>query len=284
MSSSLNLAEARAYCRRLAFKHYENFPVGRWGVAPVRRPDIHAVYAFARVADDFADEPQYDGQRLDRLEEWERKLEACLNGAEDPVFLALGDTIRRLDLPLASFKDLLSAFKQDVVKQRYDNWDEVLDYCRRSANPIGRLVLLITGQRDQALLELSDSLCTALQLTNFWQDLSVDLPRGRCYLPRAEAERCAVDLEALVRGQPQEGSGKLLALVCDRTLAFFADARPLPGKLRGRLRMEIAATWHGGVAILRRTTVLGERALAVRPTLSFMKKVGIVLQALRGRV
>ena len=255
--------------------------MGRWGVPRHLRPDIHAVYAFARVADDFADEPQYDGQRLDRLGEWEHKLEACLNDAEDPVFLALGDTIRRRDLPLAPFRDLLSAFKQDAVKQRYDNWEEVLDYCRRSANPIGRLVLLIAGQREQRLLELSDSLCTALQLTNFWQDLSVDLPRGRCYLPRAEAERCAVDLEALVRGQPQEGSGKLLALVCDRTRAWFEDARSLPGELRGRLRMEIAATWQGGVAILRRTTVLGERALAVRPTLSFMKKIGIVLRTLK---
>ena len=278
------LAEARALCRKLARAHYENFPVGRWGVPRARRPDIHAVYAFARQADDFADEPRYDGQRLERLEEWEHKLNTCLNSAKDPVFVALGDTIRRLDLPLDLFKDLLSAFKQDAVKQQYETWEEVLDYCRRSANPVGRLVLLITGYRDLVLLPLSDSLCTALQLTNFWQDLSVDLPRGRCYLPRADAESFGVDLGALMRQQPQGGVGKLLELLFGRTLALYEGARPLAGKLRGRLRLEIAATWLGGMAILSASTALGERALAVRPTLSFVKKIGIVLKALRGRV
>src|SRR6185503_5037614 len=177
------LAAAREACRELALRHYENFPVGRFGVPADRRADIHAVYAFARTADDFADEPQYEGRRIQLLEDWGRKLESCVNAPEEPVFIALGDTVKRLGIPLEPFRDLLSAFRQDVEQQRYAHWDDVLDYCRRSANPVGRLVLLVTGQDRPEVQPLSDDLCTALQLANFWQDLSVDHPRGRCYLP-----------------------------------------------------------------------------------------------------
>lgn len=275
-----SLAAARAHCRALALRHYENFPVGRWGVPQDRRPDIHAVYAFARMADDFADEPRYEGQRLERLQEWGTKLERCPVHAEEPVFIALGDTIRRLNLPLQPFRDLLSAFTQDVTKQRYGTWEEVLDYCRRSANPIGRLVLLVCGQSRDELLPLSDALCTALQLTNFWQDLSVDLPRGRCYISRADADRFGLDLEKLVRGEPTGDLKGLLAELIGRTRELFATAKPLPAKLLRPLRFEIAATWHGGTGILSASEALGVRALSRRPALTGWDKISIGVRAL----
>ncbi len=278
------LAEARAVCRDLALRHYENFPVGRYGVPADRRPDIHAVYAFARMADDFADEPRYEGKRLELLEDWGRKLEACRETAEEPVFIALGDTIRRRNLPLEPFRDLLSAFRQDAEPRRYANWDEVLDYCRRSANPVGRLVLLVTGQDSEAVRPLADDLCTALQLTNFWQDLSVDHPRGRTYLPRNDAALFGVDLERLLGGEV-EGNGNLedlLEVVGERTLALYESSKPLPGMLKGGLRMEIAATWLGGSAILEESMGLGAEALLDRPELGRMDKLVIAARAVLG--
>jgi len=274
------LESAREVCRRLAIRHYENFPVGRWGIPAARRPHIHAVYAFARMADDFADEPEYEGKRLELLDDWGRRLESCRSAPDHPVFLALGDTINRLDLPLEPFRDLLSAFRQDAEGRRYEDWDSVLDYCRRSANPIGRLVLLISGQSAPDRLPLSDSLCTALQLANFWQDLSVDLPRGRCYLPRRDADACSVDLDRLQKGEDVPGAGRLLGLMCERTSALFDVSRRLPGMLRGRLRIEIAATWLGGRTILKRSAALGERAFKKRPKLGLLDKAAVGLGAL----
>ena len=262
-------------------RHYENFPVGRLVPREVR-PDIHAVYAFARVADDFADEPAHEGRRLDLLDEWGRKLEACAAGSvpDDPVFVALGDTIRRREVPVGLLRDLLGAFRQDAVKQRYGSWDEVLDYCTRSANPVGRLVLWITGHREESLLPFSDALCTALQLANFWQDLSVDHARGRSYIPAADAAASGVDVEALVRGEPQPGFAALLGALVGRTRELFEAARPLPRRLRGMLRYEIAATWHGGRLVLERTAALGERALCVRPSITAVDKAVILARSL----
>jgi squalene synthase HpnC len=232
------------------------------------------------MADDYADEPGYEGKRLELLDEWSRRLETCTSAPDHPVFLALGDTINRLGLSLEPFRDLLSAFRQDAEGKRYEDWNSVLDYCRRSANPIGRLVLSIAGQSRPDLLPLSDALCTALQLTNFWQDLSIDLPRGRCYLPRADALKCSVDLDRLVRGEAVPGAGALLKLMCGRTAELFAESRPLPGLLRGRLKIEIAVTWRGGRAILARSAALGEKALSRRPALGLFDKLAIGFGAL----
>jgi hypothetical protein len=149
---------------------------------------VHALYAFARAADDFADEKRYEGHRAEKLAEWEARLEACYRGeAHDPIFMALGETVRRLDIPKTLLSDLLSAFRQDTVKSRYETWDELLDYCRRSADPVGRLVLLVFGYRDEGLFSLSDRICTGLQLANHWQDVAVDLRKDRVYLPGASA-------------------------------------------------------------------------------------------------
>jgi len=275
-----DLRAAYAQCRALALKHYENFPVGRFGVPTQLRPHIHAIYAFARVADDFADEPEWEGQRLEKLSEWGVKLGKCVTEADDPVFIALGDTIRRLELPVQLFRDLLSAFRQDAVKQRYASWEEVLDYCTRSANPVGRLVLLVTGYRDPALFAMSDSLCTALQLTNFWQDFSVDHPRGRCYIPAQEASRLGVDVETLARGMPSGDVPGLLGWLFWRTRDLYAASRPLPSRLHGLMRAEIGATWHGGSAILARSEKLGSKALSERPHLSGGDKLSILARGM----
>jgi len=279
-----DISGARAACRALALRHYENFPVGRFGIPRSLRPDIHAVYAFARVADDYADEPQYEGRRLGLLDDWGRRLESCVKAPEGPVFTALGDTIARLGLPLEPFRDLISAFRQDAVKQRYADWGEVMDYCRRSANPVGRLVLLVTGKSRPELLPLSDALCTALQLANFWQDLSVDLPRGRCYVPAEEAERHGVSVEGLVGGEPAGDVAGLVAALVARTAGLFELSRPLPGRLGGMLARELAATWLGGRSILTATARLGPASLEARPRLGGFMKATIVLRALRGRI
>jgi len=184
VSTGITLDEAFAHCESRVRGHYENFPVGLW-VPRDKRPYVHALYAFARAADDFADEPMYEGMRAEKLDQWEARLHAAYEGrAEDPIFIALAETVRRLDIPKGLLLDLLSAFRQDTVQGRYATWDELLDYCRRSANPVGRLVLLVFDDRDPALPPLSDAICTGLQLANHWQDLAVDLRQDRIYAPR----------------------------------------------------------------------------------------------------
>ena len=208
------LALAYAYCERLAREHYENFPVASLLLPAAMRPHIAAVYAFARRADDFADEPGPDvPERLRLLDGWSARLSRGSNGhadeehgsapasGDDLIFRALENTIARHSLPRSLFHDLLSAFRQDVVTTRYATWADVLDYCRRSANPIGRLVLRIAGHDDARLDVQSDAVCTALQLTNFWQDLGVDWTRGRLYVPLDDRDRAGARDEDLDAGR-----------------------------------------------------------------------------------
>ena len=194
------LVRAYAACERLAQSHYENFPVASRLLPKRMRPHVAAVYAFARVADDIADEGRRPpAERQERLRDWRQRLHDAAGADrsgdasrrdDDLVFVALGHSIRSLDLPVSLFDDLLSAFGQDTMTTRYDSWRDVLDYCRRSANPVGRLVLRIAGYRDDALDRSSDALCTALQLTNFWQDFGRDWRAGRLYVPRDVMRAC----------------------------------------------------------------------------------------------
>ena len=171
-----SLQEAFAYCEARTKAHYENFPVGLF-VPREKRPYVYALYAFARAADDFADEPIYEGFRKEKLDQWEALLHTAYRGeAEGPIFVALGETVRRLSIPKELLLDLLSAFRQDTEKSRYETWEELLDYCRRSANPVGRLVLIVFEQDVEGLAGLSDAICTGLQLANFWQDVSLVNP------------------------------------------------------------------------------------------------------------
>jgi squalene synthase HpnC len=269
------LSRAYAACEAMARAHYENFPVASRLLPSAMRPHVAAVYAYARTADDLADEGSAPArERLAQLDAWQRRLHAAVaversdaapHAHEDLTIVALAHSIRLLDLPISLFDDLVSAFAQDAVTTRYDSWGGVFDYCRRSANPVGRLVLRIAGYRDQALDRSSDALCTALQLTNFWQDFSRDWPIGRLYVPR--------DVVVACRAREMDLNGPLfndawtaaLAQCVDRTRAQFDAGRAVCDGVTGRLRYELRLTWLGGMRILEQVERTGAALRSFRP-------------------
>ena len=268
---------AYARCLHIARQHYENFPVASRLMPSRLRPHIAAIYAFARIADDFADEGNRTADaRLALLDDWRARLHATADGTlrlDDSdatgIFVALGDTMRRFDLELELFDNLLSAFRQDVTTSRYEDWDDLFDYCRRSANPIGRLVLRISGYRDAQLDARSDAVCTALQLTNFWQDIEIDLRKGRLYVPMRLVREHGADLEDLRWRRWTPAWRSALEQAAARTRECFADGRPVADLVRGRLRWELRATWLGGARILDRLAVSGFDVFKSRPTLDW---------------
>jgi squalene synthase HpnC len=262
-------------------KHYENFPVASILLPASMRPHVSAVYAFARTADDFADEG--DRTPVDRcrlLDGWLRRLRHSAHTSSpgwmpepgEPanaveLFSALGTTIRQRSLPVDLFEDLLSAFRQDVFVTRYGSWEQLLDYCRRSANPVGRIVLRIAGLDDARFDTWSDAICTALQLTNFWQDLKVDFDRGRVYVPSKDMDANAAVERDLSNGQVTQPWQRLLGDMVSRTRSLFGDGRPLCDAVPGRLRYELRATWLGGTRILDKLESSGFDVFARRPVL-----------------
>ena len=284
------LARAYAACVSLAASHYENFPVASRLLPSSMRPHIAAVYAFARVADDIADEGRDPpAVRRARLLAWQERLHQAARGAresgtdsrDDLIFIALGHSMRELDLPLQLFDDLLSAFAQDITTTRYDSWAELLDYCRRSANPIGRLVLRIAGHRDEALDRSSDALCTALQLTNFWQDFGRDWHAGRLYVPRDTCQSAGASLDDLAAARVTAGWREALSQSVSRTRECFDRGRLVCDGVRGRLRIELRLTWLGGSRILDRVAHRGEGLLTDRPTLGVRDVPGLLWQTAR---
>ena len=289
--------DAYATCTRLAAAHYENFPVASHLLPRHMRPHVAAVYAFARTADDFADEGSWsDTERHHLIDDWRDRLRRCVNGASggahaeaagrderDQVFLALGDTIRERELPVSLFEDLLSAFRQDVTTHRYRTWHDVLDYCRRSANPVGRLVLRIAGYRDEGLDRASDCVCTALQLTNFWQDLGRDWHRGRLYVPAEDWQLCGARESDLENGRLTEAWRCALERVAKRTRELFIRGRVVCDGVKGRLGLELRFTWLGGMRILDRVEAAGFDVLAHRPTLGSSDVPALVWGALTWR-
>ena len=262
----VDLDAAYASCARDGRAHYENFPVASLLLPRDMRPHVAAVYAFARAADDFADEGERSiEERYRLLDGWLCRLREAAASPSDPlppgpgepsnareIFIALGATIHARQLGPELFEDLLSAFRQDVTVVRYRTWSDLLDYCRRSANPIGRLVLRIGGYVSPQFDEWSDAVCTALQLTNFWQDLQTDYGRGRVYLPDDEMRAHGADERALSEGRLTPEWERALASAGRRTRELFAAGRPLCDQVRGRLRYELRATWLGGMRILDR--------------------------------
>jgi phytoene synthase len=243
------------------------------------RPHVAAVYAFARVADDIADEGDAPpAQRQEQLRLWQERIHraAVAEASEDSgvfdrdemIALAIGHSIRSFDLPLQLFDDLLSAFGQDTMTTRYASWADVFDYCRRSANPIGRLVLRIGGYRDEALDRSSDALCTALQLTNFWQDFGRDWRAARLYVPRDEQIACGAVEAELAAGRMSPAWSCALARAIEVTRKAFDDGRDVCDGVAGRLRIELRFTWLGGARILERVDRGRDRLLEDRPALS----------------
>ena len=279
----VDLQAAYAACERDCRTHYENFPVASLLLPRRMRPHVAALYAFARAADDFADEGDLTVEERYRLiDGWRGRLLEAVAGTTSTIqrspergepahsreiFMALGVTVRRLQLPSVLLEDLLSAFRQDVAVSRYATWPALFDYCRRSANPIGRLVLRIGGYTDNDLDKWSDAICTALQLTNFWQDVKSDWARGRIYLPREEMQAHGADETALVGDNLAPAWREAIASAVTRTRALFDDGRPLCDRLRGRLRYEIRMTWLGGTRILNRIEAANFDVLNHRPTI-----------------
>ena len=279
--AAITAAEAFAHCEARVKSHYENFPVGLF-VSRDKRPYVHALYAFARAADDFADERMYEGMRQEKLDQWEARLHAAYEGrAEDPIFVALGETVRRLEIPKELLLDLLSAFRQDTVKGRYETWEELLDYCRRSANPVGRLVLLVFGYGDGELPPLSDAICTGLQLANHWQDVAIDLRKDRVYIPRELSRRHGVGEWDLNAGRVTEGFRSLMGELIARTRPFFAKGRPLCDRVGPDLRFEMRLTWLGGSGILDRIEAVGADVFRRRPRHGPVDKLSLAWRAWR---
>ena len=272
------LASAYAVCENLAQSHYENFPVASRLLPPAMRPHVAAVYAFARIADDIADEGTASASdRLARLDRWRDRLHEAATATggrpaaadrEALIFLALGYSIRTLDLPLALFDDLLSAFGQDTMTARYASWRDVFDYCRRSANPVGRLVLRIAGRHDDALDRSSDALCTALQLTNFWQDFGRDWKVGRLYVPRDVWVACGASEADLSGGRMTPAWAEAIATCVTVTRDQYREGRAVCDGVSGRLRIELRLTWLGGLRVLERVDRARTDLLEKRPTLN----------------
>jgi squalene synthase HpnC len=278
------LEQAYRYCKDLARKHYENFPVGSLMIPKHYQPALHSIYAFARIADDIADEgiaPAVD--RIGKLDDWQQQLDNCFRGnATHPAFIALADTAGKLNLPKKPFDDLLIAFRMDVTQNRFRTFEDVLYYCRHSANPVGRLVLLVFGGASDNILSLADQLCTALQLANFWQDVSVDLAKGRIYIPLEDLDRFQYTEADLHQRIADTRFCRLIEFQVGRTRTLFNSARQIMDLAPPSLRTELSLTWHGGWTILNKIERSGFDVLTNRPGIGTTDKIRILLKTLLG--
>lgn len=274
-----SLESAHRYCKCLARRHYENFVVVSPFLPTALRRHFYHVYAYCRWSDDLADETGDTGLSLELLDWWNAELQACYeDDVRHPVFIALRETIDRFEIPITPFRDLLTAFRQDQVVTRYRTYADVLEYCRYSANPVGRLVLYLCGYRDSERQVLSDATCTALQLANFWQDVRVDLEKGRIYLPLEDLDRyhyTEADLEAGVVDERFRG---LMSYQVSRTRKLFDEGLRLCGMVDARVGLDIELFNRCGSALLDQIERQRFDVLSRRPTLSSARKTGIFLK------
>jgi len=282
VESTASTEEAFAFCERLARTHYENFPVASLFIPRALRPHVAAIYAFARIADDVADEDSLKPEeRLRRLDEWRKKLDECVAGRSDhPVFVALGETIRRYRVPHTLLADLLTAFRMDVTTTRYPTLGDLLYYCRHSANPVGRLVLHLFGAASEESLGYSDKICTALQLANFWQDVSLDWQKGRLYIPLEDLDRFGYSEDDFAKKLMDERFRSLMRHEVERTREMFREGAPLIALVPRELRTELRLTWLGGQRILHKIEERDYDVLSSRPALSTADKVRLVARAI----
>jgi squalene synthase HpnC len=269
------------YCETIARSHYENFPVASRFVPKEIRKYVWTIYAFARIADDYADEPGFTlAERMDNLNQWEQYLDECYNGnPTHRVFAALAETVERFQIPIELFQKLLTAFRTDVTVKRYETYEDVLAYCRNSANPIGRLLLLVLNYRSEMMMQLSDAICTALQLTNFWQDVSLDLQKDRIYLPLEELEEFGYSEQDLFHQKVNNRFCNLMAFQVRRTAELFVEGKPLLRMVGKDLSLELKLTWNGGTKILQKIHDQHYDVLTKRPTLSKLEKLGLLFRS-----
>jgi squalene synthase HpnC len=274
--------EAADYCRRLAKTHYENFTVASWLLPKRLRQHFYNVYAYCRWADDLADETDDPAESLRLLGWWERQLDDCYRGrAVHPVFTALMETIELFDIPADPFRNLLVAFRQDQRKRRYETFDELLGYCVNSANPVGHLVLYLGRAFDAENARLSDDICTALQLANFWQDVARDYDRGRIYLPRETTRRFGYDDAMFARREFNEALAAALEFEVDRSEALFDAGSPLVARVPQALRIDVELFLRGGRAVLQAIRRSGYNVWRRRPTVGKWKKMQLLFSAWR---
>ena len=270
-------------CEAIARRHYENFPVASWFLPADRRRALAAIYAFARIADDVADSERPSSERLALLDGIEGDLLTALDGAPpNPIFAAVADAVERHNLPAEPLLDLLEAFRADARNQTFSTWDDLLAYCRGSANTIGRLVLALYRVEDARAFLESDALCTALQLTNFWQDLGGDLARGRLFLPLEDLARFGVAREEIADRRRYEAVSRLLEHECRATEDFYERGRPIVGRVPYRLAIQLRATIAGGTSILRGVLRHGQDVITRRPTLGPFTRARIATLACLG--
>ena len=274
-------AEARQYTRWLATRHYENFHVVSLLLPKRLHEDFYNVYAYCRWADDLGDEIGDKEQSLKLLAWWGGELDRMYAGeASHPVFMALRETVEKCSIPRQPFADLIHAFIQDQTVSRYETWDAVLEYCVYSANPVGRLILYLGGYSDQARQKLSDATCTALQLANFWQDVTVDLSKDRVYMPLEVLRRNACTVEDLFAGRFSDGFQNAMKECVDRAQLLFDEGLPLAGMVDRGLSLDIDLFSRGGIKVLQKIRRQGYNVLVKRPAVSKSERVVLLLQAL----
>ena len=275
-----SLADAYSYCERLARTHYENFSVATWFLPKRLRQHFFNVYAYCRISDDLGDETGSRAASLQLLDEWQSELNACYEGSpRHAVFVALAGTVREFDIPKHEFADLLTAFRQDQTVTRYETFEDLLGYCRNSANPVGHLVLYLCGHRDAERQQLSDFTCTALQLANFWQDVSVDYDKGRIYLPLEDLRKYQVSEEDIANKQNSPQFREMMRFEVARARDWFNRGLPLAGKVSRELAIDIELFSRGGQEILNAIERQHYAVLGQRPAISKPRRLALVARA-----
>lgn len=278
-ANAYTAGEAFIYCQRLAVSHYENFSVASWLLPRALRRHVYAVYAFCRHVDDLGDEAP--GDRLGLLDEWQAELERCYHSTpRHPILVALRETIRCFAIPPQPFLKLIEANRMDQRISRYPTFEELLRYCDHSANPVGHLFLYLFGYADAERQRVADATCTALQLTNFWQDIAVDLGKGRVYIPQEDMARFGYSEEGLERGVADDSFRALMAFEVGRTRELFAKGLGLLDRVDGRLRVDLKLFSLGGLAVLEALERNGYDVFRRRPRLSRWRKAALFVRGL----
>lgn len=281
---SLELEACYRYCEALVRARHHNYPVASMFARSQLRKHIFALFAFARVADDFADEAAYEGRRARELDRWEEQLHLAYRGTADhPVFVALADTVDKFDLPITEFTELLSGFRTDLERRRYATFDELRSYTRQAAEPIGRLLLYIGGYRAPELHAYAEDLATALAMARLIQDIPSDWERGRVYMPAEDLRHFGVTEGDIAQRRTTPAVGALVRYEVARTRALFERARPLVDIVGADLAVELALTWHGGMRILDKIEDVGAKLFAERPSLTAADKALVVARAIAWR-
>jgi len=279
------LEEAQEYCRTLVRSHYENFSVATWFLPKRLRQHFFNVYAYCRISDDLGDEVGDPSASLHLLDQWELELAACYDGSpRHPVFVALAETVRQFDIPKQTFADLLTAFRQDQRVTRRETFENVVGYCRYSANPVGHLVLYLCGYRDAERQMLSDYTCTALQLANFWQDVSVDYAKGRIYLPLEDLRTFRVTEADIAERRNSAQFCDMIAFQVERTRNWFQRGLPLIEQVDKELAVDLELFSRGGQEVLNAIEEQGYNVLGRRPSISKSRKLALVARAALGKL